>query len=205
MITALYVEPNGIYFNDPRIDPYDLKRDAFTYCGRTPVIAHPPCKRWGRYWSGGPSAKVKRYLGDDRQTFAHAIWCVRTFGGVIEHPEASHAWRWFGLERPPMKGGWVKADSYGGVTCCVAQGHYGHRAQKLTWLYGVNISTPELKWGKCPGKQRLDEGFHSKAERNTGVAKGNRLGANENLATPAPFKELLISMVKETTPRESGG
>lgn len=45
MIGALFVEADGIYFNDNRIDPYDLERDAFNYTGPHPVIAHPPCHR----------------------------------------------------------------------------------------------------------------------------------------------------------------
>ena len=31
---------------------------------------------------------------------------------------------------PPRFGGWVNADWLGGWTCCVEQGHYGHRARK---------------------------------------------------------------------------
>jgi hypothetical protein len=62
---------------------------------------------------------------------------VRAFGGVLEHPEASHAWRRFGLLPPPRNGGWVAAGDMIGWTCCVEQGHYGHRARKATWLYAV--------------------------------------------------------------------
>lgn len=200
MISALFVETNGIYFNDPRIDPWDINRDAFNYKGPHKVIAHPPCKRWGRYWGGGPmlhGTERQKLLGDDDNCFAYALWCVRTFGGIIEHPEASHAWRWFGLNKPDRNGGWVKADNYGGYTCCVSQGYYGHRAQKLTWLYGVNIKQLNLKWGKCPGKQLMEAVFHSKEERarlrKTGICQ--RLSAKQRAATPVEFKELLINLV----------
>jgi hypothetical protein len=200
-ISALFVETNGIYFNDPIIDPWDIIRNAMNYAGPLPVIAHPPCKRWGRYWSGGPSAKTRRNLGDDSNAFAHSLWCVRTFGGVIEHPEASHAWKWFGLNRPVL-GEWKMADEFYGWTTCVAQGNYGHKARKLTWLYVVSPEEPmDLDWS-IPKKDRLDEGFHSKQERIQARANGQkpvkRLSAKENLATPKEFKELLISLVKET-------
>jgi hypothetical protein len=198
MITALYVQKDGCYYGDDRIDPWDEARDARTYRGTNRVIAHPPCERWGRYWSGGPSARVRRNKGDDGGCFASALWAARTFGGVIEHPEASHAWGWYGLTKPPKSGGWIEADEYGGITCCVEQGHYGHPARKATWLYGVGCIPFELKWGQSEG-QRLDEGFHSKEERRAARAAGvkprKRLSTRENLSTPEPFKELLIRLV----------
>ena len=102
-VSALFVEKHGIY-SELGVDLWDMERDARLYRGPNPVVAHPPCKRWGRYWGGGPSAKVKRILGDDEGCFAAALFAVRTYGGVLEHPEASHAWRWFGL--PPPEQGW---------------------------------------------------------------------------------------------------
>ena len=48
MITALFVEKNGCYYNLRDIDPWDKERDARTYIGFNPVIAHPPCQRWGK-------------------------------------------------------------------------------------------------------------------------------------------------------------
>lgn len=203
MIAALFVETNGIYFNDPRIDPWDITRNAFNFNGPGPVIAHPPCQRWGRYWSGGPMlAKTARALnlGDDKGCFAFALWAVRTFGGVIEHPEASHAWKWFGLIKPPQGGGWVKADDYGGVTCCVAQGNYGHKAQKLTWLYLKGFSPKELRWGKSIGKTKMELGPRSKdvaklIRNSEGYIPPPRISESERLATPPEFKELLIDLV----------
>lgn len=197
MIAALYVDPAGVYA-DLGLELWDEARDARTYRGPHRVIAHPPCERWGRYWGGGPSAKVKRVLGDDGGCFAAALWAVRTFGGVLEHPEASHAFRWFGLPRPLKSGGWTEPDSYGGRSCCVEQGHYGHAARKATWLYAVIDAYPALVWGPSQG-QRLDEGFHSKEERRAARAAGQkprpRLPARVLHLTPRPFAEALIEMV----------
>lgn len=192
---------DGPYSNENRFDLWDINRDARNYKGPYKVIAHPPCERWGRYWGGGPmlhgTAKQKK-LGDDSGCFAHALWAVRTFGGVIEHPEASHAWPWFGLNKPPQKGGWVKADNYNGFTCCVAQGHYGHRAQKLTWLYAVNCNLLELKWGRKPNMQRIDEGFHSKEHRARAIKTGicQRLSKRQRTITPIKFKNLLVEIIR---------
>jgi len=199
MIAALFVENKGPYFAEG-IDAWPVDRDARKYKGPHKVIAHPPCERWGRYWGGGPmlhGTEKQKLLGNDEGCFAHALWSVRTFGGVLEHPEASHAFHYYGLPIPNQKGGWTSADKYGGRSCCVAQGHYGHRGQKLTWLYGVNINFKELTWGRCKGKTLLDEGFHSKEERarliKTGVCQ--RLSKRQRLITPNNFKDLLIELV----------
>jgi hypothetical protein len=92
-LAALFVETNGVYYGVPGVDPWDEHKDARKYKGKRRVIAHPPCERWGRYWSGGPSAKVRRILGDDNGCFESALYSVRMWGGVLEHPEGSHAFR----------------------------------------------------------------------------------------------------------------
>ena len=201
-VAVLFAEPRGVYSTFEGVDLWDEARDARRYQGPLPVVAHPPCERWGRYWSGGPSAKVRRRKGDDGGCFAAALWAVRTFGGVLEHPEASHAWRWHGIKTPSSKGGWIRADLWG-WTCCVEQGHYGHPARKKTWLYvcGPHYAwqLPSLTWGPSSGR-RLDEGFHSKEERAAARAAGvqprPRLSTAENVATPRAFAEVLLQMAR---------
>ena len=195
-IAALFVQPDGCYVGLPHVDPWDEARDARTYDGDLPVVAHPPCARWGRYWGGGPSAKVPRRLGDDGGCFAAALDAVRRCGGVIEHPEASHAWRVFGLPIPHRAGGW-QLGLEGGASCCVEQGAYGHRARKATWLYAFGVNLPPLRWGKAPGNfVRLDQGFHSTAarERSTAEERHPIMSGRELSATPIPFRDLLISI-----------
>lgn len=203
MIAALYVETGGCYFGLDGVDPWDEARDARTYAGPWPVVAHPPCQRWGRYWYGGPMLhKLGRRLarGDDDGCFAAALAAVRTWGGVLEHPEASSAWAAFGLIEPPRSGGWVVADWEGGWTCCVEQGHYGHRARKATWLYAVGGGLPSLTWGKSASKVRLDQGYHSKEERRRlqrlGDLRSPRLRRAECAATPPEFRDILISIAR---------
>lgn len=198
-INALFVEKNGVYFNHPKIEPWDVERNAFNCKNGAPAICHPPCKRWGRYWSGGPSVKVKRLLGDDGNCFAHSLWYVRTFGGVIEHPEASHAYKYYGLNKPPKSGGWIKADEFGGLCCCVEQGNYGHKARKATWLYINKLKPIELKWGKSDAKHKMELSPHSKEQaikiRNRKNYKPcKRLSEYERLATPIEFRDLLIEL-----------
>lgn len=197
-IAALYVDPKGIYADIHDVDIWDESRDANTYPGPWPVVAHPPCARWGRYWNGGPSARVRCEIGDDGGCFKAALRAVRRWGGVLEHPEASHAWRIFALNLPPRSGGWIVADFEGGWTCCVEQAHYGHRARKATWLYVVGCKLPRLQWGKSQASIRLDEGYHSAEERRRAVKTGacQRMSKRERAATPLIFRDVLLGMAR---------
>ena len=204
MVAALYVETNGVYFGLEGVDPWDEARDARRYDGPHPVVAHPPCQRWGRYWNGGPSAKVKRIKGDDNGCFAAALAAVRRWGGVLEHPEASAAWQAFGLAAP-ANGAWQAADFEGGWTCSVEQGHYGHFARKTTWLYAVGCDLPTMTWGSSG--QRLP----AYAVEKYGPRKASRIGMMATLssndprraATPEPFRDLLISIALTAAPPQS--
>lgn len=200
MIAALFVRPDGPYTGRPDVDAWDEARDARLYAGPWPVVAHPPCARWGRYWFGGPSARVRRELGDDGGCFASALDSVRQWGGVLEHPEASHAWARFGLARPPRSGGWIAADMLGGWTCCVEQGAYGHPARKATWLYAVvpPERLPTLIARAHGDFVRLDDGYHTAEERRRAVRTGvcQRLSHRQRELTPEPFAELLLSIAR---------
>lgn len=169
MIAALFVEKNGPYFGMEGVDPWDRERDARNYRGPYPVVAHSPCERWGNYAEGGPNPNAeRRVVGDDGGCFDRALWAVRNFNGVLEHPANSKAWRYYRLCSPDPAGGWHSAgDGFGSWVCQVHQGHYGHPADKATWLYAraPRDTLPELIWGPCVGKMRLEEGFHSSHAR----------------------------------------
>ncbi len=201
-VAALYVETNGCYFGLDYVEPWDALKDARQYDGPYPVVAHPPCERWGRYWGGGPmlvGTPRQKKLGDDNGCFEAALAAVKKWGGILEHPEGSHAWRAHELNLPPRSGGWVNADFLGGFTCCVEQGAYGHRARKATWLYACGVELPSLKWGPAEGNfDLLDEGFHSKEERARKIKTGicQRLSKKQRLATPEEFRDLLIGIAQ---------
>lgn len=207
-VAALFVDRRGPYWGRDDVDAWDELRDARQYRGDLPCVLHPPCERFGRYWGGGPSAKVKRIKGDDGGCFEFALETVRRCGGVLEHPEASHAFKMFGLTIPAKTGGWhVSELAHSSWTACVEQGHYGHPARKATWLYYVGPRPPELIWGKSQGI-RLDEGFHSKAERDAARAAGKkpvkRLSTVQNIVTPPAFAELLIGLARTARPMRGG-
>jgi len=204
-IAALFVQKNGAYFGIDNIDPWDEDRDARRYNGPHPVVAHPPCQRWGKMWAGQPlwikRTGQRKKKGDDGGCFKSALAAVRKYGGVMEHPANSHAWAYFGIAKPPREGGWVKADEHGGWTCCVEQGWYGHYAPKPTWLYAVNCELPELRWGKYEVK---DEDFPSWAMEKYGRDKCRKAGllafkgggkdSTARIHTPPEFRDLLIAI-----------
>lgn len=200
MIAALYVETDGVYFGAPDVDPWDEERDARRYIGPFPVVAHPPCQRWGRYWHGAPNKPHQFRLGEDQGCFAAALTSVRNYGGVIEHPAHSHAWDYFGIAKPPKGGGWVRADNFGGWTCHVEQGHYGHMSRKATWLYACRAELLELKWG--PSEQRI----HPVALERYGYEKARRIGMMAMVggkdktrirnATPEEFRDVLLGIAR---------
>lgn len=193
MIAALYVEKNGCYYGLPDVDPWDIERDARLYLGDMPVVAHPPCERWGRFAEGSMTKKTET-AGDDGGCFFAALHSVIRCGGVLEHPAHSKAWDAFGIPKPP-KAGWLHIQ--GSMwTCEVEQGHYGHKARKKTWLFVVGPKPPELIWG--PSEQRLPE--KRLAER--GYESARRCGIIANMSsrqrqrTPPEFRDLLLTIAR---------
>lgn len=130
MVAVLFARSNSIYKAMPDCDVFDLERDARSYTGTAPVIAHPPCRGWGRLRH---LAKVRP---DEKELALFAIEQVRRCGGVLEHPWASSLWSVAGL---PVPG---QIDRFGGFTLGVLQGDFGHVAPKATWLYIVGLHHP---------------------------------------------------------------
>jgi hypothetical protein len=205
VIAALFVETDGAYFGLDGVDPWDEPRDARKYAGPHPVVAHPPCQRWGRFWHGSTAKPHQFAKGDDGGCFEAALSAVDRFGGVLEHPADSHAWERFGIAKPPRHGGWVRAArpafTYSTWTCCVYQGQYGHLAGKPTWLYAAGNRPPDLRWGKV--EQRL----HPVALAKHGYEKARRIGMMAMVggkdktrirnATPPEFRDVLIRIAIE--------
>jgi hypothetical protein len=203
-VSALFVAAGGAYYGLPGVDPWDEARDARLYSGPYPVVAHPPCQLWGKFWAGQPlhikRTGERKIKGDDDGCFKAALRAVRAYGGVLEHPWGSHAWPHFGLNKPPREGGWIAADFYGGWTCCVEQGRYGHYARKPTLLLAYRCELPELLWGKS--EARLDpavvERMGLKRAKRLGEvgARGGGKDSAPRIGTPEPFRRLLINIAR---------
>lgn len=132
MVAVLFARSDSHYKEIPGCDVYDIDRDARTWPGGAPVVAHPPCRAWGRL------RHFARPRHDEKQLAFFAVEKVRKFGGVLEHPAHSTLWAAAGL---PAVG---EVDAFGGWTLPISQHWWGHRAEKMTWLYIVGCLPKRL-------------------------------------------------------------
>ena len=87
MIAVLFVRGDSAYKNYNDLDVYDAERDALTFTGDMPVIAHPPCRAWGRL------SHMANPREGERELALFALANVRALGGVLEHPKGSKLWK----------------------------------------------------------------------------------------------------------------
>jgi hypothetical protein len=77
----------------------------------------------------------------------------------------------------------------GGYVAHVEQGHYGHPARKATWLYAFGAhNLPSLHWGPSTAVAVVSWC------KNHGGGNGPRIGKKAASATPAAFRDVLLSI-----------
>ncbi len=127
-VAVLFARSDSIYKSFSECDVWDAERDALTWPGGAPVVAHPPCRLWGRLFALSTAPETERATG------FFAVEAVRRWGGVLEHPAHSKLWKAAGLPKPGM------VDKWGGWTLSAPQFWWGHRAYKRTWFYICGVS-----------------------------------------------------------------
>lgn len=180
-VAALYVDPKGPY---PNLTPYwyDEERDARTYAGPFPVVAHPPCGPWGKL------RHLCKY--QDPVLALRAVEQVRQAGGVLEHPEFSRLWDACGLPRPGEA-----PDAFGGITLAVEQVHWGHVARKRTWVYVSDWRRLRIPWWPTPKKAVAWISGTYTAKKRGLVPVGIRVAsALEARLTPPAFASWLLEI-----------
>ena len=172
MTAALFVRKDSIYkslLGAARCWDYD--RDALTYAGPWPVVAHPPCGAWGRF-RRHVERKSGRMAEQERECGLFAVATVQRFGGVLEQPACSDLWE---AGKLPLRG----VDRFGGYTLQVCQSWWGHKAEKCTWLYIVN------------GRADLPLYDYDYSVPRFGLLQ---LGRREREATPLDFARWLVAV-----------
>lgn len=131
-VAVLFARSDSVYKGLPGCDVWDMERDARKWPGGASVVAHPPCRAWGRL------RKLAKPRPDEKELALFAVAQVRAWGGVLEHPAWSSLWPEAGLPLPGERDGW------GGWTLPIAQQWFGHKAEKLTFIYVVGVSPQDV-------------------------------------------------------------
>lgn len=188
-IAALYVRTDTIY-KTLGADCWDIERDARNYQGPNPVIAHPPCRAWGRL------RRMAKPRPGEKECGLHAAEMVRKWGGTLEHPRASSLWKAAALPRPGEP-----PDDHGGFTVDVNQAWFGHRAEKRTWIYICgcqfkDVPAHPITFHRPPcviaNDGRIPAG-------SPGYRK--EVTKREREATPEAFAQWLIAIAKQCRPQ----
>lgn len=131
-VAVLFARSDSVYKKFPACDVYDQARDALTYRGELPVIAHPPCRAWGGL------RHIAKPAPGERELALFALDQVRRWGGVLEHPRRSLLWPECGL---PLGD---QVDDFGGFSLQVNQCWWGHRAEKPSLLYVCRVRPSDV-------------------------------------------------------------
>lgn len=100
------------------------------------------------------------------------------------------AWRAFGLPIA-SRGGWTLSWDDNGCAIEVDQGDYGFPTRKLTWLYAVGCSLPDLR---TPLPLPLDQ-----------RAGCETLWRTERSKTPPVFRDVLLDMARSASRADARG
>ena len=181
-VAVLFARADSHYKTLPGVEVYDMERDARTYDGPWPVVAHPPCRSWA---SLRHCAKPRP---DERNLARLAVGLVREFGGVLEHPHRTTLWDAQALPAVGVR------DQFGGFTLVVDQHWWGHRAQKRTRLYVVgceprDVPAMPIKLGDATHTVGLWSG-RDKATCRPSIGKA------EFEATPVEFAAWLVELAR---------
>lgn len=181
-VSVLFARQDSVYKTLPDLDVWDAERDARNWRGANPVVAHPPCRLWGRLrtFANCPDPEVERELA------RMAVNAIRLYGGVLEHPKGSLLWEDMKLPKPGMR-----PDRFGGWTLPILQYWFGHRCEKATWLYIVGLRDHEI-----PGVPiRLGYPTHviQSRKRNNHLP---HVPKPEREHTPRPLAEWLVELAR---------
>jgi len=175
-VAILCAATKSVYHEMDGLDVYDITRDARTFPGGMPIVAHPPCRGWSQYAAnmGHVPIPEERELG---------LWCceqLRGCGGVLEQPQGSTLFEAAGFHDDPD------------VYCTfVQQSWWGYPIRKGTWLAFVGIDPKlievPLRLGVLPTRAFWD----SKRSLRSATTRG--------------FAEWLVALARIAHEREDDG
>lgn len=179
-VSVLFARRDSVYKTLPGADVWDEERNAVTWCGGKPVIAHPPCRLWGRLRKFSTAEQAEKQLA------ILAVHWVRKYGGVLEHPEASSLWAEMNMALPD-----TGTDEHGGWTISVDQSWWGFPTRKVTWLYIVGCLPHHL-----PPMPRTRGNSPTHAIRSSSGGRLPLLPKSERDRTTVDFARWLLRLAR---------
>jgi len=184
-VAFLFARQDSNYKAMPGCDVFDIDRDARTFAGGMPVVAHPPYRMRGRL------RKFAKGRPDEKALGIWAVDQVRTWGACLSIQRKARcsttaACRTQGSSPTSSAvGSWRSSSSTG-----------GHRAEKATWLYIVGGSPSGIpaiprRTGKPMHCVRPTRSY----PRLPSITKAGR----EH--TPPPLAEWLVELARRTAKR----
>ncbi len=180
-VAVLFARSDSIYKSMSVCDVFDMERDALTFYGGKPVVAHPPCRAWGRL------RKFARPRFGEKDLALFAVDSVINNGGVLEHPAASSLFRYAGLPGPGQR-------NKKGFTIQVSQHWFGHKAEKSTWLFISGIEPREVR----PAPLVFAEPEYVIAQNTKSVKRKKEVSKADRERTPPQFADFLIDIAIKT-------
>lgn len=177
IVSVLCAAPRSVYRDLPGVEVYDRRRDARTFAGDTPIVAHPPCRGW--------SAKTRHQAKPEPREMELGLWCaeqLRRCGGVLEQPAWSHLFAAAGLPAPLQTMG----DLW---TIQVEQYWWGYPTPKPTWLCFCRVAP-------CTVHLPLRLRNRGSRKRNRYDA-WSRLTAAKRSLTVGPFAAWLLEAARQ--------
>lgn len=159
-VAVLFARADSVYKTLPGCDVWDAARDARKWPGGAPVVAHPPCRAWGRL------AHMAKPRPDEKDLARFAVAMIRKHGGVLEHPSASKLWT------DQQLGTISTPDEFGGWTLPIHQHWFGHLAEKATLLYIVGCAPADIP--AMPMKLGRAEYVVASSLHRKGISKRSR-------------------------------
>lgn len=189
-VAVLFARLDSVYKTLPDTDVWDIDRDARKWLGGAPIVAHPPCRAWGRL------SHMAKPRHDEKDLARFAVRMVRKYGGVLEHPSMSALWQDQSL---PLPG--AGPDQFGGWTLGITQHWWGHRAEKATWLYIVGVAPRDIP--EIP--MRLGGSSHVIASSTARQHRGHpsfrpEVTKPERERTPPKLADWLLELARRTEP-----
>lgn len=180
-VAVLFARSDSIYKNIDGCDVFDMDRDALNFLGGLPVVAHPPCRAWGRLRQFAKPRKGEKDLA------LFAVDCVRNNGGVLEHPAGSSLFADGLLPRPGQ------SDKYG-FTIQVHQHWFGHKAEKKTWLYISGIEPSQVPASPLV----FSEPEYVCAQNSRSQKTKKEISKADRERTPPLFADYLLTIARMT-------